>query len=95
MAGHCRAEFSDFMLRFAWLSPEDRRFLSRLIVELGRLDWTADGVTIDERILAITREIAPERIAWVADRLFGRGRAAPRADSPAPARTPRLTVLRS
>lgn len=95
MARDFKDEFSDFMLQCDWLAPEDRGFLNRLIIELGRLDWTADSVMIDERILEITREIAPERISWVSDRLFGRSRGAPRVESPSSTKTQYLQVLRS
>lgn len=94
MAGDLKAEFSDLMLWLEGLAPGDRGFLRRLIIELGRVDWTADSRTIDERILEITREIAPERIPWVADRLLRTSRKQPCGEAPAATRMRRVTVLR-
>ncbi len=76
MTGDLDTEFSHFLLHFESLPPQDRRFMARLIIEMGRLDWTSDTRRIDERILQVTRRIAPERVPWVADRL---GLASPQA----------------
>lgn len=62
-------EFSEFLGQFNWLPPEDRRFLIRLVVELGRRAPAGDAPGVDEHILQVTREIAPHRVRWVARRL--------------------------
>ena len=94
MAGDSKGDFPDLMLWLGGLAPDDRDFLRRLIVELGRLDWTAESRTIDERILQITREIAPERIPWVAERLLRNSRKQPRGEAPTSPRMRHVKVLR-
>lgn len=68
MAEGAGAEFDAFLLHLNRLPPEDRHFLSRLVIELGRRA-PGDDASSTEQILRITREIAPERVRWVANRL--------------------------
>lgn len=63
------SEFDEFLSHLRGLPPKDQRFLSRLVTELGRRAPADDASTPDARILQVTREIAPERVAWVAGRL--------------------------
>lgn len=65
----CGDEFGEFLHHFSWLPPEDQRFLKRLMVELARRAEAADAMPAGDRILLVTREIAPDRVRWVADRL--------------------------
>ena len=63
------AEFDEFLLHLRELPPEDQRFLGRLVAELSSRASKGDSEVADERILEVTREIAPERVPWVAGRL--------------------------
>jgi Fe-S-cluster formation regulator IscX/YfhJ len=58
-------ELANFLRLLDKLSPQDQRFMHRLIVELSRRDWVGDPATIEERILEVTRQMAPSRVGWV------------------------------
>lgn len=60
---------AEFLRMVHSLPPADQRFLKRLIVELARRDWPPDAGPARDRILEITRDIAPGRVAWVQRRL--------------------------
>jgi len=62
-------EYDAFHSHLNWLPPEDKHFLMRLMIELSRRAGTDGALSMDETILQATREIAPERVRWVADRL--------------------------
>jgi len=60
---------AEFLRMVHSLPPEDQRFLKRLIVELARREWPADSCPASDRILEITKDISPGRVAWVQRRL--------------------------
>lgn len=69
MRRNAGAEFDELLNHLRELPPEDQRFLSRLMTELSRRAVAEGGGTADETILEVTRDIAPERVPWVAGRL--------------------------
>ena len=63
------SEFDQFLFSIHRLPPEDQRFVTRLIAELSRRSGAGADESADEAILEATRDIAPERVGWVASRL--------------------------
>jgi len=57
------------MLNLYSIPPQDRRFLSGLLIELSQRDWAGDAAAAHQLIIEVTREIAPERLHWVTHRL--------------------------
>lgn len=72
-------EGSESMLKLNSLPPEDRHFLSQLLIELSRCDWAGDVAAARHQIIEVTREIAPDRLYWVTQRLGLSGKPAPRS----------------
>jgi hypothetical protein len=62
-------EGSESSLKLNSLPPEDRQFLSQLLFELSRRDWAGDVAAARQQIIEVTREIAPDRLYWVTQRL--------------------------
>jgi hypothetical protein len=57
------------MLNLYSVPPEDRHFLSQLLIELSQRDWAGNAAAAHEQIIEVTREIAPERLHWVVHRM--------------------------
>jgi hypothetical protein len=72
-------EGGESMLNLCSVPPEDRRFLSQLLIELSQRNWAGDAAAAHQQIIEVTTEIAPERLHWVAHRLGLSGQPTPRS----------------